>query len=191
MRITRTVAATFAAAALATGVAACANEEEAATNGAGAADTTVEETATETNTETAAPSSASESAAAGETVPVTTADGEEAMVPAGVKQAMDQYAEADWGEPMSVEEKQGGWVVAYDNGHYVTWNENTGGAPTWGEIANNWLTTVEAEQGLGFPTAPETELPDGSGWVQEFEHGTLEWTRDANGIFSADVKVNQ
>ena len=83
----------------------------------------------------------------------------------------------EWGEPMAVEETDGGWIVTYDNEHYVTWNENTGGAPTWGQIANEWLTDVRLDQKLGFPVAPETENDDQSGWTQEFENGTIEWTR--------------
>ena len=99
------------------------------------------------------------------------------MVPAGVKSAMDQYAQPEWGEPMAVEETDGGWIVTYDNEHYITWNENTGGAPTWGQIANEWITDVHLDQKMGFPLAPETENADKSGWTQEFENGTIEWTR--------------
>ncbi|SDL62435.1 LGFP repeat-containing protein [Corynebacterium mycetoides] len=185
MTINRKLTATLAAAALATGLTACSTE-------GGSEETTVAETATETNTETntetttEAPEGTETTAG---TVPVTTADGAQAMVPAGVKEAMDTHAQPEWGEPLSVEETEGGWIVAYDDGHYVTWNENTGGAPTWGEIANNWLTTVEPEQGLGFPVAAETQLPDQSGWVQEFEHGTIEWTRGEDGLFQANVNV--
>ncbi|AWB83735.1 LGFP repeat-containing protein [Corynebacterium liangguodongii] len=183
MNTQRTIAAAVAAAMLATGLAACSSAEQ---GGAGEK-TTVEETATETNTvKESAPAEAK-----GETVPVTTADGQQAMVPAGLAEAMKTYAEQPaWGEPLKVEEKEGGWIASYDNGHYVTWNENTGGAPTWGEIANNWLTTVEPEQNLGFPVAPEKKIENGSGWVQEFENGTIEWARGgSNGEFQANVNV--
>lgn len=167
----------------ATGLVACSNDGE----GEPTSTEIVSETATETEvaTETAGAdaskaSDATDTAAAGDaeaTEEITTADGATAMVPAGVKAAMDEYAQPEWGEPMAVEETDGGWIVTYDNEHYITWNENTGGAPTWGQIANEWITDVRLDQKLGFPVAPETENADQSGWTQEFENGTIEWTR--------------
>lgn len=167
----------------ATGLVACSNDGE----GEPTSTEVVSETATETEvaTETAGAdaseaSDATDTAAAGDaeaTEEITTADGATAMVPAGVKAAMDEYAQPEWGEPMAVEETDGGWIVTYDNEHYITWNENTGGAPTWGQIANEWITDVRLDQKLGFPVAPETENADQSGWTQEFENGTIEWTR--------------
>lgn len=162
----------------ATGLVACSNDDDAEPTST----EVVSETATETDTatETASAEESTTSAAADDaeaTEEITTADGATAMVPAGVVAAMDEYAMPEWGEPMAVEETDGGWIVTYDNEHYVTWNENTGGAPTWGQIANEWLTDVRLDQKLGFPVAPETENDDQSGWTQEFENGTIEWTR--------------
>ena len=167
----------------ATGLVACSNDGE----GEPTSTEVVSETATETEvaTETAGAdaskaSDATDTAAAGDaeaTEEITTADGATAMVPAGVKAAMDEYAQPEWGEPMAVEETDGGWIVTYDNEHYITWNENTGGAPTWGQIANEWITDVHLDKKMGFPVAPETENADKSGWTQEFENGTIEWTR--------------
>jgi len=163
----------------ATGLVACSNDGE----GEPTSTEIVSETATETEvaTETAGEAADNtDAAAAGDaeaTEEITTADGATAMVPAGVVAAMDEYAMPEWGEPMAVEETDGGWIVTYDNEHYVTWNENTGGAPTWGQIANEWITDVRLDQKLGFPVAPETENADQSGWTQEFENGTIEWTR--------------
>lgn len=162
----------------ATGLVACSNDDDAEPTST----EVVSETATETDTatETTSAEESTTSAAADDaeaTEEITTADGATAMVPAGVVAAMDEYAAPEWGEPMAVEETDGGWIVTYDNEHYVTWNENTGGAPTWGQIANEWLTDVRLDQKLGFPVAPETENDDQSGWTQEFENGTIEWTR--------------
>ena len=163
----------------ATGLVACSKDGE----GEPTSTEIVSETATETEvaTETAGEAADNtDAAAAGDaevTEEITTADGATAMVPAGVKAAMDEYAQPEWGEPMAVEETDGGWIVTYDNEHYITWNENTGGAPTWGQIANEWITDVRLDQKLGFPVAPETENADQSGWTQEFENGTIEWTR--------------
>ena len=166
----------------ATGLVACSNDGDAEpTSTAVVSETATEtDTATETADATTSAADATTSAAADNaeaTEEITTADGATAMVPAGVVAAMDKYAEPGWGEPMAVEETDGGWIVTYDNEHYITWNENTGGAPTWGQIANEWLTDVRLDQKLGFPVAPETENADQSGWTQEFENGTIEWTR--------------
>lgn len=189
MTLTHKIVAGAAALTLTTGLVACSGE-------AGSGETsTVEVTATETaaGATGANESGANESGAAsasgaqdGESVEVTTADGQTTLVPQGVSDAMKQYG-ADWGEPTAVEETANGWIVTYDDEHYVTWNQNTGGAPTWGEIANNWVTSVRTDSALGFPTAPEEALPDGSGWTQSFENGTIEWVRGADGIFSANV----
>ncbi len=186
---------------LATGLVACSNDDDTA------ADSTTEvATATETNTatetvaedtvtESASSSAATSSAAAADaeaTEEITLADGTAAMVPAGVVAAMDKYAEPAWGEPMAVEEIDNGWIVTYDNEHFVTWNENTGGAPTWGQIANEWLTDVRLDKKLGFPVAPETENADKSGWTQEFENGTIEWTRGGTeDAFTAIITPNK
>ena len=188
----RKIAASAAAVALAaTGLVACSNDDDTA-----AETEVVEATATETNVETetaaedtetaSAEASATDSTgAAGEgteaTEEITTADGGTAMVPAGVVAAMDKFAEPSWGEPMKVEQVDEGWIVTYDQEHYVTWNENTGGAPTWGQIANEWMTDVNVDKKLGFPLAPEAANPDESGWTQEFERGSINWTRAGEG----------
>ena len=188
----RKIAASAAAVALAaTGLVACSGDDNTA-----AETEVVETTATETNVETetaaedtetaSAEASATDSTgAAGKgteaTEEITTADGGTAMVPAGVVAAMDKFAEPSWGEPMKVEQVDEGWIVTYDQEHYVTWNENTGGAPTWGQIANEWMTDVNLDKKLGFPLAPETANPDESGWTQEFERGSINWTRAGEG----------
>lgn len=162
----------------ATGLVACSNDDDAEPTSTEVVSETATETDTATETTSAEESTTSADADDAEaTEEITTADGATAMVPAGVVAAMDEYAMPEWGEPMAVEETDGGWIVTYDNEHYVTWNENTGGAPTWGQIANEWLTDVRLDQKLGFPVAPETENEDQSGWTQEFENGTIEWTR--------------
>ena len=161
----------------ATGLVACSNDDDAEPTSTEVVSETATETDTATETTSAEESTTSAAADAEATEEITTADGATAMVPAGVVAAMDEYAMPEWGEPMAVEETDGGWIVTYDNEHYVTWNENTGGAPTWGQIANEWLTDVRLDQKLGFPVAPETENDDQSGWTQEFENGTIEWTR--------------
>lgn len=198
MNITRALTSTAAAAALAASLVACSSDgatNATATSEATAADGTATVTSIATATEAAETETATETAtdAAGAadagSVEFTTADGTTTLVPAGLVQAIGQYAAPEWGEALSVEQIDGGWVAAFDNEHYVAWNENTGGAPIWGEIANNWLTQVRAESKVGFPVAAETPLPNESGWTQEFENGTIEWTRSGNddGSFVANI----
>lgn len=196
MTISRKLAASAAALSLATGLVACSSDDAESTDGT----SVVEETATEVDTATetadadATDAEGAEGAdntedaegaegAEGDTTEIATADGESVMAPSGLAAAMDKYADDAWGEPVSVEETENGWIVSYDGEHYVTWNENTGGAPIWGEIANEWINGNH-ESVLGFPTEAETPLPNESGWIQEFEHGTIEWTRGEDGAFA-------
>lgn len=173
----RKLVASAAALTLTTGLVACSNDADDATE-----TTVVEETATETsmNTETVAEETvteATDAAGAEATEEITLADGTTAMVPAGLLTALDTQVDSAWGEPLAVEELKNGWVVSYDNENYFAWNENTGGAPLVGQIANEWLTDARAENVVGFPVAAEKEKEDASGWIQEFETGTIEWTR--------------
>lgn len=118
----------------ATGLVACSNDDDAEPTSTEVVSETATETDTATETTSAEESTTSAAADAEATEEITTADGSTAMVPAGVVAAMDEYAMPEWGEPMAVEETDGGWIVTYDNEHYVTWNENTGGAPTWARL---------------------------------------------------------
>lgn len=208
--LNRKIVASASAVVLATGLVACSNDEtgtaevtetavetNTATETVAEATETLENTATETATSSAADSTdGSATAAAGEGADATTelalANGETALVPQGVADAVDEFGEDSWGEPTAVEEVEGGWVVTFDGEHYVAWSENTGGAPIWGEIANSWLNDVRDARVLGFPLAAETPNTDGSGWNQEFENGTIEWRRDgsADAAFRAFVEEN-
>ncbi len=189
----RKLAASAAALTLATGLVACSNDADTANE-----TEVVEETATETNTatetvaeDTVTEKTSAEAAAADATEEITLADGTTAMVPAGLIAAMDDQVDPAWGEPMKVEEINNGWVVTYDNENYFAWNENTDGAPLVGQIANEWLTDAQAENVLGFPLAAETQKEDESGWIQEFENGTIEWTRGGTeDAFTAIITPN-
>lgn len=200
----RKMFASVAALSLATGLVACSNEEtdadatsvvsETATATASETVTTPATTETEAGTanETVTSSAASESdsAAPAATEELALADGATALVPQGVVETIDKYAEASWGQPTAAEEIDGGWVVSFDGEHYITWKESTGGAPIWGEIANSWLNDIRGARVVGFPKMPETPNTDQSGWNQEFENGTIEWTRDggADAAFRAFVE---
>lgn len=210
----RKIVASAAALALAGGLVACSNDDDAtdvagtatSTNVATETEASATETLSSTATKTATSTSANEStetetatstntetvvdtAAAGATEEITLADGSVALVPAGVTETMNEYVASNWGEPTAVEEIDGGWVVTYDNEHYITWKESTGGSPIWGEIANTWLNDVRGARTVGFPLMPETPNTDGSGWNQEFENGTIDWSRDgaADAPFKATI----
>ena len=43
------------------------------------------------------------------------------------------------------------------------------------------MTDVNVDKKLGFPLAPEAANPDESGWTQEFERGSINWTRAGEG----------
>lgn len=187
MTISRKLAASAAVLSLATGLVACSSDDADSTDETAVVEETATEveTATETAAEEAEGTEGTENAegAEGETTEIATADGETVMAPSGLAGAMEKYADPAWGEPVAVEETENGWIVSYDGEHYVTWNENTGGAPIWGEIANEWINGNH-ESALGFPMEGETPLPNDSGWSQEFEHGTIEWTRGEDGTFA-------
>lgn len=199
----RKIIASAAALSLATGLVACSNDDDNNES------SVVSETATSTNTSTesvaettetssstasatttsSADASSSAAASAEATEELALADGTTTLVPQGVIDTIDKYAEASWGQPTAVEETDGGWIVTFDGEHYITWKESTGGAPIWGEIANSWLNDVHGARVVGFPLMPETPNTDESGWNQEFENGTIEWTRDggADAAFQAFV----
>lgn len=190
MTISRKLAASAAVLSLATGLVACSSDDADSTDETAVVEETATEveTATETAAEEAEGAEDTEDAegaegAEGDTTEIATADGETVMAPSGLAAAIDKYADPAWGEPVAVEETENGWIVSYDGEHYVTWNENTGGAPIWGEIANEWINGNH-ESTLGFPKEAETPLPSESGWIQEFEHGTIEWTRGEDGAFA-------
>ncbi|MDY5784714.1 MAG: hypothetical protein SPK16_01200, partial [Corynebacterium sp.] len=59
-----------------------------------------------------------------------------------------------------------------------------------GQISTQWLGELNAANNIGFPVAPEQELADGTGWIQEFENGTISWSQGENGIYGPTVEVN-
>ncbi len=184
--LNRKFAASAAALALAGGLVACSNSGTTTTTSASKETATATDaakesgksgkTATETVTSTKKKGDAAEGTDA--TTELALSSGETTLVPEGAASAASQFAQPDWGEPVSVEEVDGGWIISYDSEHYVAWNENTGGAPIWGEIANTWINDVRDARSVGFPMAAETKNADTPGWTQQFEEGTIEWTRE-------------
>ncbi|OFT86244.1 LGFP repeat-containing protein [Corynebacterium sp. HMSC29G08] len=196
----RKIVASVAAVALAGGLVACSNDADTAAEATStsvatdvATETVAAETETASSTETATETVAAESEASKVegTEELALAGGKTAMVPQGVLDAINEFAEESWGEPTAAEEVDGGWIVTFDGEHYITWKESTGGSPIWGKIAQSWLNDVRGAREIGFPLAPETPNTDQSGWNQEFENGTLEWTRDGGEDAAFTAKVEQ
>ena len=196
----RKIVASVAAFALAGGLVACSNDADTAAEATStdvttdvATETVAAETETASSTATATDTVAAESEASKVegTEELALEGGKTAMVPQGVLDAINEFAEESWGEPTAAEEVDGGWIVTFDGEHYITWKESTGGSPIWGKIAQSWLNDVRGAREIGFPLAPETPNTDESGWNQEFENGTLEWTRDGGEDAAFTAKVEQ
>lgn len=187
---TRRLLAGAAALTLSFGVVACADDGDGETAGeTTAAETTiVDEEATEASTPTV--DEDAEALATGEDVLVETADGTVGISGAAAAALADFTA--DWGTPESIENNDIGQVLAiYPEGNLATFSEETGAVPVVGEIANEWLDGGGLENSIGLPTAAESAVEAGNGWVQEFANGTISWLADEDGEFSIDVQENE
>lgn len=198
--LTRRILAGAAAATLAFGMTACADdgdtagEETVTTTDAAGEETEVDRDDVEATT----PSVAEDEEAAeegegvepsGDEVEYETAEGN-VVVPAAAAAAFDEFA-AEWGAPETVETNNIGQALAiFQGGNLATFSEDLGGIPIIGEIANKWLEDGGLENTLGLPTGPEQAAPDGAGWIQEFANGTISWIADEDGEFSAEVQEN-
>lgn len=198
--LTRRILAGAAAATLAFGVAACADD------GGDAGDSTVtttdaagEETEVERDeVEATTPSVAEDAEEAqegegteptGDEVQYGTAAGDVA-ISSSAAAAFDEYA-AEWGAPETVETNNIGQALAiFPEGNLVAFSEENGGVPIVGEIGNTWLEDGGLENAIGLPTTPEQPAPEGNGWIQEFTNGTIGWIADENGEFSAEIQEN-
>ncbi|QGU04135.1 LGFP repeat-containing protein [Corynebacterium comes] len=198
--LTRRILAGAAAATLAFGVVACADDGDTAgestvtTTDAAGEETEVERDEVEAST----PSVAEDAEEAedgegaeptGDEVEYETTEGN-VVIPAAAAAAFDEYA-ADWGAPETVETNNIGHALAiFQGGNLVSFSEAGGAIPIGGEIGNTWLEDGGLENTIGLPTGPEQAAPEGNGWIQEFENGTISWLADEDGEFSADVQEN-
>jgi hypothetical protein len=201
--LTRRVLAAAAATTLAFGVVACADDGgDAGNETVTATDTAGEETEIERDEVEATTPSIEDDADAtddeeaegteptGEEVEYETSEGTVA-IPAAAAASFDEFA-ADWGPPETIETNNIGQSLAiFPDGNMVSFTEETGGVPLGGEIGSAWLEEGGLESTLGVPTAPEGAAPDGNGWVQQFENGTISWVSDEDGEFSADIQEDE
>ena len=182
IKINRKLGASVAALALATSLAACSDDADNA-------DGNVEEVeATETNVETVTEETDAEGEGEdGETVEITTQDGESVLVPAAAQEAAEEHSGGNWGDPFNVESREDGTtLIEYDAEKNIVYSEETGAVPVVGEISKTWKEEGGLDAEVGLPTAPEEKRSDDNGWIQDFQNGTIEWLEE-NGEFGAKI----
>ncbi|WP_162986078.1 LGFP repeat-containing protein [Corynebacterium xerosis] len=186
--ITRTSAAIFGATLL-LGAAACSSDEvednvntatDAVNSAADEAGTAIDDATNGDgeNSESAEPSEGAEGEQGGET-DVETEDVAEGDVPVEVTEVADA---ASLGAFESAEKAGDNMVVEYENGWVVSSPDN-GAHPIVGMIGETWKEDGALGNEVGLPTSGETEIE--GGWEQTFTNGTIQWTQDEGGEFSA------
>ena len=154
---------------------------------------------TETNTTTGAATSTASSLSADAavadiaTTTLLTEYGSEVEVPQAIA---DKY-EALGGESSKLgyvnevkDYGNGTWLATFlrdGYNHYIAYTPETGAQALHGEIAQTWLDMGGFDSTVGAPTNEEKQLLDGTGQRQTFEHGTISWVEDANGVYSAVI----
>jgi hypothetical protein len=71
----------------------------------------------------------------------------------------------------------------------IYWTPQTGAHPVWGAIRHRWAEMGFERSFLGYPTAQETDFPEG-GRVGPFEGGAIYWWPDTGAIELNDVVVH-
>ncbi|AZA11115.1 LGFP repeat-containing protein [Corynebacterium gerontici] len=118
---------------------------------------------------------------------VQTAAGETAKVPAELKDAIAEN-EAEMGKLQEVKEGPNGTYLAIlEDGQMLAWNGSEV-VPVVGKIGETWVGMGGLDSELGAPKSAEQTID--KGWTQDFEHGTINWTADEAGVFSAETVKN-
>ena len=68
----------------------------------------------------------------------------------------------------------GGWFTHFQGGS-IYWSAGTGAHITRGGIRDKWAS-LGWERGLGFPLADDTRTPNGRGWYNHFQGGSIYWS---------------
>lgn len=185
--MTRTTAAIFGATLL-LGAAACSSDEiedntaqatdavESAVNDATAGNEGEGETTAE-GEDTATEGEGAEGE--GDEADVETEDVAEGDVPVEVTEAAEA---ANLGAFQSAEKAGDNVLAEYENG-WVAASPDGGTHPLVGMIGETWKADGALGNEVGLPTAGETEIE--GGWEQTFTNGTIQWTQDEGGEFSA------
>lgn len=142
--------------------------------------------------ESEADATVTETAAAGaELVAAKDAQGAEVMIPQAIVDEWEKYGgeAGHLGAITNVDNKNDeDYVVSFASNSYIVYTPEHGAVMIKGKIAETWFNDGGMENPIGLPEAAEQELTDGTGWTQKFQEGTIDWTQDDNGAFSAKVK---
>ena len=180
--ITRTTAAIFGATLL-LGAAACSSDEvkDNTAQATDAVESAVNDATggNEASEETSAEESAAQDEGTGEEADVETEDVAEGDVPVEVTEAAQA---ANLGEFKSAEKAGDNVLAEYENG-WVAASPDGGTHPIVGRIGETWKEDGALGNEVGLPTSGETEIE--GGWEQTFTNGTIQWTQDEGGEFSA------
>lgn len=159
------------------GVAACSTDEAAdnASTATDAVSSAANEAGSAIDSATNDDASTSESASEG----AESQDLAEADLPAEIT---DTAATASLGAFTSAV-KSGDTIVAEFANGWVVHSPETGAQPLVGKIGETWANDGGTENEVGLPTAGEAVIE--GGWEQPFTNGTIQWTQDEGGEFSA------
>lgn len=111
-----------------------------------------------------------------------------APVPSEVARATEQAEEGGATVLAVTAEEPQRYLVEFSDGSSVVYSPETGVQRVRGKLARIWLREGGLGAPVGLPVAEEEELPDGSGWTQRFERGSVSWARDAEGQYGAEVQ---
>ncbi|MCK7678082.1 hypothetical protein M0E84_08575 [Corynebacterium sp. CCM 9186] len=122
---------------------------------------------------------------------VTDAAGKEVAVPTPIVEMYESMGgtAGHLGKLTDLEEKDGRYLAAFNEGHYIAYSKDTGAQRLNGKIAETWMSEGGLESELGMPTAYEVERQDGNGWTQNFEHGDIIWSQ-TDGTWGPTVEKN-
>jgi uncharacterized protein with LGFP repeats len=195
MTRTSAAAATFAlAAAFAVG---CSQTKQAGSDAASSASSIASSVAGQATSGASAASSAASGAAssvlAGAPTTINVPGvGEVALNGATAAKYQQLGGEGALGLPTGQAEKVGnGTAQAFANGTIYS-SPSTGAHLVQGEILKVYAAHGGPAGTLGFPTSDESQTAGGpdvqnGGWISEFEHGSISWLNQGNGVFKETV----
>ena len=122
---------------------------------------------------------------------VTDVDGNEIAVPTPIVEMYESMGgtAGHLGKLANLEEKDGRYLAAFNQGYYIAYSADTGAQRLNGKIAETWISEGGLDSELGMPTAYEVERQDGNGWTQNFEHGDIIWSQ-TDGAWGPTIEKN-
>ncbi|MCL0120857.1 LGFP repeat-containing protein [Corynebacterium pygosceleis] len=128
---------------------------------------------------------------AGNKTDVTDAAGNNVAVPTPIVEMYESMGgtAGHLGQLTDLQEKDGRYLAAFNEGYYIAYSEATGAQRLNGKIAETWMSEGGLGSELGMPTAYEVERQDGNGWTQNFEHGDIIWSQ-TDGTWGPTIEKN-